>query len=224
MLPASPGKASARTGRARRDQTRKDTTKTYIIRNLIVGDLTLTLSKGDEVLTLNHRTLAADVLLGDRGYRRPDTLTEATDLLATLAKRKDGKYSRAGVKNPAALAWLRANWKVTIRWHDTMPAGVKAYRAWEEAVAQDREAFEAAMYRGDGRLPAKTAGEKPTLTEDDERWDKVDRALCRGGYPKTSRLAGLYARGVATLTEVADALAEEEEAERQDDIRAALNA
>lgn len=202
----------------------EDTTKTYILRNPVAGDLTLTLSKGDEVLTIEHPALAEPALLGDDGYRRPDTLTETTDLLATPAKRKDGKWSRVGVKNPAALTWLRANWKVTLQWHDSMPAGVKAYRDWEEAVAQDREAFEAAMYRGDGRLPAKTAGEKPTLTEDDERWDKVDRALCRGGYPKTSRLASLYARGVVTLTEVADALSAEEEAKRQDDIRAALNA
>ena len=196
-----------------------DETKTYKH-----GDFTFALSHADEVLTVTHPVLAEPALLGDDGYRRPNTLTETTEMVATMAKRKDGKHSRVGTKNTEVMAWLRANWKVTLRWGDTMPEGVKALRDWEEAVANDREAFAYAMRRGDGRLPAKTAGEKPTITKDDEQWDKVDRALDRGGYPKTSRLANLFARGVVTIAEVADALAAEEEAEKAEAIRATLNA
>lgn len=185
------------------------------------GNITYTLSDGDTVLTLNHPALRAPVKMGDEGFRRGDTLTEATTELVEWAVTKDGKAVRVGTRNADVLAWLRANWKVTKDWDDTMPEGVKAYRDWEEANARDREAFEHAMRRGDGRLPAKTAGEKPELTEEDEAWDSVDRARLHGTADKAIKA---YMAGHITIKEAAKMVADAEERERQEAINAALNA
>ena len=193
-----------------------DETKT-----LQAGNITYTLTEGCTVLTLNHSALRAPVKMGDEGFRRGDTLTEATTELISWAVTKDGKAVRVGTRNADELAWLRANWKVTKDWDDTMPEGVKAYRDWEEACANDREAFAAAMRRGDGRLPAKTAGKKPELTEEDKAWDKVDRARPHGTAAKAIKA---YMAGLVTIKEAAKMVEAAEERERQDAINAALNA
>lgn len=185
------------------------------------GNTIYTLSDGDTVLTLNHPALRAPVKMGDEGFRRGDTLTEDTTELIMWAVTKDGKAARVGTRNADVLAWLRANWKVTKDWDDTMPEGVKAYRDWEEANARDREAFEHAMRRGDGRLPAKTAGKKPELTEEDEAWDSVDRARHHGTAGKAIKA---YMAGLITIKEAAKMVADAEERERQEAINAALNA
>lgn len=185
------------------------------------GNTTYTLSDGDTVLTLNYPALRAPVKMGDEGFRRGNTLTEATTELIRWADTKDGKVARVGTRNADVLAWLRANWKVTKDWDDTMPECVKAYRDWEEANARDREAFEYAMRRGDGRLPAKTAGKKPELTEEDEAWDSVDRARHHGTADKAIKA---YMAGLITIKEAAKMVADAEERERQEAINAALNA
>lgn len=193
-----------------------DETKT-----LQAGNITYTLTEGCTVLTLNHPALREPVKMGDDGFRRGDTLTEATTELIRWATTKDGKAVRVGTRNAEELAWLRANWHVTKDWDDTMPEGVKAYRDWEEACARDREAFEYAMRRGDGRLPAKTAGEKPELTEEDKAWDKVDRARPHGTADKAIKA---YMAGLVTIKEAAKMVEAAEERERQEAINAALNA
>lgn len=185
------------------------------------GNITYTLSNGDTVLTLSHPALRAPVKMGDEGLRRGNTLTEATTELIRWAVTKDGKAARVGTRNAELLAWLRANWKVTKDWRDTMPEGVKAYRDWEESCANDRDAFAAAMRRGDGRLPAKTAGEKPELTEEDEAWDKVDRARPHGTADKAIKA---YMAGLITIKEAAKMVEAAEERDRQESIQAALNA
>ena len=193
-----------------------DETKT-----LQAGNTTYTLTEGRTVLTLTHPALRAPVKMGDKGLRRGNTLTEAAAELIQWAVTKDGKAARVGTRNPEVLAWLKANWKVTKDWDDTMPEGVKAYRDWEEACANDRDAFAAAMRRGDGRLPAKTAGEKPELTEEDEAWDKVDRARPHGTADKAIKA---YMAGLITIKEAAKMVEAAEERDRQEAINAALNA
>lgn len=193
-----------------------DETKT-----LQAGNTTYTLTEGRTVLTLTHPALRAPVKMGDEGLRRGNTLTEATMELIQWAVTKDGKAARVGTRNSELLDWLRANWKVTKDWDDTMPKSVKAYRDWEEACANDRDAFAAAMRRGDGRLPAKTAGEKPELTEEDEAWDKVDRARPHGTADKAIKA---YMAGLITIKEAAKTVEAAEERERQEAIQAALNA
>ena len=193
-----------------------DETKT-----LQAGQTTYTLSDGDTVLTLNHPALRAPVKMGDEGLRRGNTLTEATMELIQWAVTKDGKAARVGTRNAELMDWLRDNWKVTKCWDDTMPEGVKALRDWEEACANDRDAFAAAMRRGDGRLPAKTAGEKPELTEEDEAWDRVDRARPNGTADKAIKA---YMAGLITIKEAAKMVEAAEERDRQESIQAALNA
>ena len=193
-----------------------DETKT-----LQAGNITYTLTEGCTVLTLNHPALRTPVKMGDDGLRRTDTLPEAATELIQWGVAKDGKAARVGARNPEVLAWLKANWKVTKDWHDTMPEAVKALRDWEEACANDREAFAAAMRRGDSRLPAKTAGAKPVLTEEDEAWDKVDRARRHGTADKAIKA---YMAGLITIKEAAKMVEAAEERDRQEAINAALNA
>lgn len=192
-------------------------------KTLQAGNTTYTLTEGRTVLTLTHPALRAPVKMGDKGLRRADTLPEAATELIQWGVTKDGKAARVGARNPEVLAWLKANWKVAKDWRDTMPEAVKALRDWEEACANDRETFAAAMRRGDGRLPAKTAGAKPVLTEEDEAWDNVDRARRHYGEAAGKAIKA-YMAGLITIKEASKMVEDAKERDRQEAIRAALNA